>query len=138
MVCTNGVLMGERILSHRHTDALDLQGVVRGGVRAAISDARYLGQWVRRMKRTPLDDGAAERLLIAGARHRVLSWSAMGQVDAAWLRPPHPEFEARSAWSLYNAFTEVARGRSPAVQLTALRGLKALFAPSALEALGRM
>lgn len=33
------------------------------------------------------------------------------KVLAAWRRPPHEEFTPRTAWSLVNAFTEVAKGR---------------------------
>jgi hypothetical protein len=135
IVCTNGLLMGERVLSRRHTDDLDLRETVRGGIRAAIDDMGELGTWVRRLKMTPLTDEQADLVMMAGARSRALSWSALRHVDHAWRRPPHLDFEPRTAWSLYNAFTEVARERPPEVQLKALRGLRTLFDERELEPL---
>ena len=70
----------------------------------------------------------------AWSRAELSFWSALRHVDRAWHRPPHADFEPRTAWSLYNAFTEVARDRSPEVQLKALRGLRTLFDPAELMA----
>ena len=127
IVCTNGLLMGERVLCRRHTDDLDLRETVRGGIRAAIAEMGELGTWVRRLKRTDMTDEHADLVMMTGARQRVLPWSALRHVDLAWRRPPHEDFAPRTAWSLYNAFTEVARDRPPEVQLKALRGLRTLF-----------
>jgi len=127
MVCSNGVLVGERVLSRRHTDDLDLPAVVRGGVADAISRAYSVGDWVKHLQATPVSDSQADRLMMEAGRRRALPWSALRTVDNAWRRPPHGVFLPRNAWSLYNAFTEAARERRPSVQLRALRGLRALF-----------
>ena len=132
IVCTNGMLVGEQVLSRRHTEDLDLLATVRRGLEASVAQADRVGAWVTRLTSTALTDPQADRLMMAAARCRVLSWSALHHVDRAWRRPPHEVFEARNAWSLYNAFTEVARERSPAVQLKAFRGLHRLFDGGAL------
>jgi len=132
IVCTNGLLMGERVVCRRHTHDLDLREAVREGICDAMGQMAEMGAWVRRLKRTEVTDSEADLVMMAGAREGVLSWSALRHVDRAWRRPPHQDFEPRTAWSLYNAFTEVARDRSPEVQLKALRGLRAVFEPAEL------
>ena len=127
LVCTNGMLVGEQVLSKRHTDDLDLRATVRRGLEASIAQAGAVGDWFVRLGATELTGPQADRVMMEAARTGVLSWSALRQVDRAWSEPPHEVFRARTAWSLYNAFTEVARTRSPAVQLKALRGLRHLF-----------
>jgi len=42
-------------------------------------------------------------------------------------KPSHVEFEPRTAWSLFNAFTEIAKGASPATQMSGTLGLTGLF-----------
>lgn len=136
MVCSNGVLVGERVLSRRHTDDLDLRSVVRVGVSDAVSQASSVGDWIEHLQGTRLSSAHADRLMMEAARRKVLPWSSLRRVDEAWRQPPHPVFGARNAWSLYNAFTEAARERRPAVQLRALRGLRILFDRGSIAALG--
>lgn len=52
--------------------------------------------------------------MVEAVRAGVLPASRLPKVLAAWDRPTHPDFTARTAWSLYNAFTELAKSRSPA------------------------
>jgi hypothetical protein len=127
MVCSNGVLSGERVLARRHTDDLDLRDVVRGGLADSIALASSVGIWVEHLQDTKVSPQQADRMMMEGARTRVLPWSALRKVDHAWRCPPHDVFRPRTAWSLYNAFTEAARERKPAAQLKALRGLRELF-----------
>lgn len=135
IVCANGMLVGEQVLSRRHTDGLDLRATIRRGLEDSVAQTRQVVAWVERLEATSLTDAQADSLMMEAARTRVLSWSALHQVDGAWSRPPHEVFRARTAWSLYNAFTEVARERSAAVQLKAFRGLRRLFDSRPLGAL---
>jgi hypothetical protein len=51
-------------------------------------------------------------VLVEAGRRRIVPWSAVGKVDAEWREPRHEEFGERTGWSLYNAFTEIAKGFS--------------------------
>ena len=137
-VCANGLFVGEQVLCRRHTEELELRATVRRGLVDALGQSGAVRHWVTRLKGVGVRGHQADRVMMEAARQGVLPWSAMQHVDRAWRQPPHAAFRPRTAWSLYNAFTEVARGRRPAGQLTALRGLRSLFAEQGLDGvLGR-
>jgi hypothetical protein len=45
----------------------------------------------------------------------------------AWEDPKHEEFHPRTAWSLFNAFTEVQKGSGPQAQMEGSLRLSTLF-----------
>jgi hypothetical protein len=57
----------------------------------------------------------------------VLPASRLPKVIEAWDEPRHEEFVPRTAWSLFNAFTEVQKGAGPRQQLEGTLRLSALF-----------
>ncbi len=65
--------------------------------------------------------------MVEAVRRNVLPASQLPQVIGAWERPAHEAFAARTAWSLYNAFTEVSKSRSPRVQMDAGLRLASTF-----------
>ena len=58
-----------------------------------------------------------------------LHWNYIEDVFGYWQKPPHDEFEPRTNWSLYNAFTETAKVLTPPRQLKLLTGIKKVFSP---------
>jgi hypothetical protein len=48
-------------------------------------------------------------------------------VIAAWEKPKYLAFQPRTAWSLFNAFTEVQKSRSPRVQMDSGLRLSGVF-----------
>ncbi len=48
-------------------------------------------------------------MLVRSADEGCIAWSAIGKVLTEWREPQHEEFEPRTAWSLHNAYTEVAK-----------------------------
>ncbi len=53
--------------------------------------------------------------------------SQIPKVLDAWERPRHEEFVPRSAWSLFNAFTEIGKARSPRQQMEETLRLTGVF-----------
>jgi hypothetical protein len=45
----------------------------------------------------------------------------------AWEEPRHEEFAPRTAWSLFNAFTEVAKGSGARAQVEGSLKLSSIF-----------
>ena len=135
MVCTNGMLTGEHIVARKHTHQLRVEELVTEGFARFVASAREVGAQVRRLRRQRLSNLAADHLIVEAGRQRTLPWSQLGKVEAAWRQPDEAAFRGRNAWSLYNAFTGVARTRSPAGQLTTLRKIAPLFEPKALRKL---
>jgi hypothetical protein len=65
--------------------------------------------------------------MIEAVQANVLSASRLPKVIEAWDEPRHEEFEPRTAWSLFNAFTEVQKEGSPRLQMDSSLRLSSLF-----------
>jgi hypothetical protein len=63
---------------------------------------------------TPVD---ADHLIVEAIRGNALPASQLPKVLEAWETPRYEAFAPRTAWSLYNAFTEIAKSRSPRAQI---------------------
>ncbi|MBI4426276.1 MAG: hypothetical protein HY567_01760 [Candidatus Kerfeldbacteria bacterium] len=61
------------------------------------------------MKVRELPPAYAHHLMVEAVKANVLPASRLPKVIEAWDEPRHEEFRPRTAWSLFNAFTEVAR-----------------------------
>jgi hypothetical protein len=55
--------------------------------------------------------------MVEAVKAHVVPASRLPKVIEAWEAPQHEEFAPRTAWSLFNAFTEVQRMASPRAQV---------------------
>ena len=69
----------------------------------------------------------AHHLMVEAIRADVLPASRLPKVIEAWEDPLHEEFSPRTAWSLFNAFTEVQKGAPPRAQMDGSLRLSSLF-----------
>lgn len=118
-VCDNLAFSGEAGASRRHTINVfrDLPDLIYRMLSKASSMQSRIHAEIAAMKARELSPEAADHLLVEGIRRNVLPASQLPQVIDAWERPKHEEFAPRTAWSLFNAFTEVGKSRSPRVQM---------------------
>jgi hypothetical protein len=131
LVCENGMLTGTRVLARKHTTGFDLREALWSAVEKVDEDFGQVTQDIQRLLALDLSgnrgDMRVDRTLVQAAREGLIAWSGLGKVDEAWRLPPHAEFAPRTGWSLYNAFTEVAKSFSnPGRQLDLLGGVKDL------------
>jgi hypothetical protein len=56
-------------------------------------------------------------VIVEAVRANAVPASLLPKILEAWETPQYPEFTPRTAWSLYNAFTEVVKCRSPRAQI---------------------
>jgi hypothetical protein len=54
----------------------------------------------------------ASHVILSAFRRGIISTLQIPKVCEAWESPPHAEFKPRTAWSLFNAFTEVLKNRA--------------------------
>ena len=115
-VCDNLAFSAEVTIARRHTRFIerDLPRVVTTAV-GRLADVR--GQQDLRIEthqRTELDDRAAHDLVIRAIDAAVLPVTQVPSVLAEGRRPSYSEFAAagKTAWRLFNAFTETWKGRS--------------------------
>ena len=65
--------------------------------------------------------------MVEAVKANVLPASRLPKVIEAWEEPRHEEFAPRTAWSLFNAFTEVQKGTGPRAQMEGSLRLSSLF-----------
>jgi hypothetical protein len=85
------------------------------------------------MRAAALTDVEAESFMLRAYERRIVSHRLLPDVIRGWREPGHDDFQARTAWSLYNAFTGALadRARSNPQQHAALTmRLAALLTPS--------
>ena len=111
-VCDNLAFSGEISLTRKHTRwaSRDIEGLACRAIGNLIT---HRGQQDRRIavyKERPIDDREAHDVIVRAIDARAIVASQLPEVLREWRKPSHPEFLPRNAWSLFNAFTEVAKG----------------------------
>lgn len=121
--CENGALSGDYTIRKLHTTGFNLTDEIETAFQKFNEQAGTLTAMVRGLQALNLTDKSANHLIVNAFRHDVMPGSFMMDVIKEYHEPRHPEFKPRNAWSLYNAFTEVVKARSPGDQMKTLRGL---------------
>lgn len=115
-VCDNLSFSGEVSLSRRHTIHVmrDLPGLVQRAV-GQLADMRNL-QYTR-IEAYKSADVTSEKtvcgLILAAVNADVIGKTLVYDVMNEWHTPRHAEFLPRTAWSLFNSFTEILKGNLP-------------------------
>lgn len=127
--CDNLSFSGEAGTNRKHTVNVfrDLPDLIYRLLSKVSSMQGRIHAEIAAMKGRELSPETADHLMVEAVRRNVLPASQLPQVIGAWERPAHEAFAARTAWSLYNAFTEVSKSRSPRVQMDAGLRLASTF-----------
>lgn len=72
---------------------------------------------IARMRERELSQVDADHLLMETVRRDALPASLLPRALQAYEKPAHEAFASRTAWSLFNAVTEVQKTRSPRQQM---------------------
>jgi hypothetical protein len=127
--CDNLAFSGEAKVSRKHTLHVfrDLPDLI---YRMLSRVARLQGQIEREiatMKLLELPHTAAHHLMVEAIRVNVLPASRLPKIIEAWEKSKHEQFRAHTAWSLFNAFTEMLKAASPRAQMEDSLRLSQLF-----------
>jgi hypothetical protein len=127
--CDNLAFSGEVQMYRKHTanvfrDLPDL--IYRMLSQVTVLKART-DEEIAGMKALPTSQERAHHLMIEAVQANVLSASRLPKVIEAWEDPRHEEFAPRTAWSLFNAFTEIQKDGSPRAQMDSSLRLSSLF-----------
>lgn len=128
-ICDNLAFSGEVTMHRKHTahvfrDLPDL--IYRMLSQVSVLKVRT-DEEIAGMKVLPVSPERAHHLMIEAVKADVLLASRLPQVIEAWEEPRHEEFRQRTAWSLFNAFTEMQKGASPRAQMDSSLRLSSLF-----------
>jgi hypothetical protein len=127
--CDNLAFSGEVETIRKHTVNVfrDLPDLIYRMLSQVSSMQSRIHAEIAAMKERELSLEMADHLMVEAVRRNVLPASNLPKVIKAWEQPAHEEFAPRTAWSLFNAFTETQKSRSPRVQMDAGLRLASTF-----------
>jgi hypothetical protein len=133
-VCDNGALVGDFTIRKLHTIHFRLNDEMDRAFSKFTERVGAINNMVNRLSAVALTDKDADSIILQSFRAEVMPWRLAPEVVKEYYEPKHEDFKPRNAWSLYNAFTEVLKQRSPGDQLKTFRTLnKVLVQPHIAE-----
>lgn len=128
-VCDNLAFSGEVSMSRKHTVNVfrDLPDLIYKMLSQVSSMRERMDAEIAAMKARELVAAQAHHLMVEAIRANVLPASRLPKVLEAWEDPRHEAFTPRTAWSLFNAFTEIQKSNAPRAQMDGSLRLSALF-----------
>lgn len=117
--CDNLAFSGEVAMHRKHTIHVfrDLPDLIYRMLSQVSSMQGRIHAEIAAMKAKGLSPEMADHLMVETIRRNVLPASNLPKVIEVWEKPRHEEFSPRTAWSLFNAFTEIQKSRSPRSQI---------------------
>ena len=117
-VCDNLIIAGEETLRRKHTPEIrrDLAPMLAEKIDRYHFHKDQQDTFFAHLKDSYVSDTVAKATMVDACAAGVLPWSAIPEVEGEWQYPTHDAFAPRSAWSLYNAFTEGRMKRYPTDQ----------------------
>ena len=127
--CDNLAFSGEVTMHRKHTVNVfrDLPDLIYRMLSQVSSMRERTDGEIAAMKVRELPPAQAHHLMVEAVKAGVMPASRLPKVIDAWEEPRHEEFAPRTAWSLFNAFTEVQKGTPPRAQMEGSLRLSSLF-----------
>src|SRR2546427_595479 len=130
-VCDNLVFRGDLIaLKRKHTSGLNLKEELIYSVIRFQEHFGRLTHEIANLKQQRLADVEAKALMHDVFAQGIMPGRFLPDVSKGYFEPQLPEFEPRTAWSLHNAFTGVAKVMPMTTRLPAIQGVGKLFGMS--------
>jgi len=114
-VCDNLAMSGDIVVFRKHTRWImrDLDRLLFEAL-GKLHEAKVTqDQRIENYKATPLTDALVHDILIRAVDCKVMANSHVPKVLEEWRDPTHEDFAVRTAWSLFNSFTQVLKGKNP-------------------------
>jgi hypothetical protein len=129
MVCSNLQFFGECDAGHKHTPSIlqDVPERLNKAIGGFIDLTQGEVNRVNSLKTLEMTDTQANDIVIDMMDQKAIAPSKIPAVLEQWRTPNHTEFNDRNAWSLYNAFTEVFKGRRMDDRIGASQVLNTVF-----------
>jgi hypothetical protein len=137
-VCDNLAFSAELMVRRKHTvNGLRAFGAAIGQAVASLGSFKdaEAGR-IRRLSEMEVSPAAASHFILTAYRRGIINSHQIDPVVQEWETPRHQDFMPRTAWSLFNAFTEVIRNRaisSPQTFVASTIRLNGLMLPAAME-----
>jgi hypothetical protein len=127
--CDNLAFSGEVTMHRKHTVNVfrDLPDLIYRMLSQVSSMRDRTDGEISAMKVRELPPAHAHHLMVEAVKASVVPASRLPKVIDAWEDPRHEEFKPRTAWSLFNAFTEVQKSASARLQMEGSLRLSSLI-----------
>lgn len=128
-ICDNLAFSGEVTMHRKHTVNVfrDLPDLIYRMLSQVAAMRERTDHEIATMKVRELPPAHAHHLMIEAVKANVVPASRLPKVIEVWERPAHEQFRPRTAWSLFNAFTEDQKGSSARAQMEGSLRLSSLF-----------
>lgn len=128
-VCDNLAFSGEVRIGRKHTRFIerDLPRLMADAVNRVVERGPAMQQRVEAYKNTDVIDAVAHDIVVRSIDSGVIGAPCVPHVLKEWREPKHAEFASRTAWSLFNAFTETLKRYEPHAMAKRSRALYGLF-----------
>ena len=138
-VCDNLSFSGEIRMTRKHTVYImrDLPGLVQRSIGQLMSRWHDQDTRIEAYKNCELSDLQAHDLIVRSIDARSLTATQVPALLQEWRHPRHEEFAARTAWSLFNGYTQVMKGLSLNELSVRTQRLHGLFDTQAGVIIGR-
>ena len=130
MICSNGVLSAEHIITRKHTSGIDMDDCIDRALVEFMTSIRGFKIAHARLVSQRLGRAEAADLIVEASRKGAFASSDIVPILGEFEAPKHEEFKDRTAWNLYQAATEIMKKQSPARQFDGFRGLNEVFMPA--------
>ena len=108
-ICNNGMITGTRILSRKHTTGVDLGRCIKNSVDDWVRNLQGSNVFVRNLQNTEISDRLKDHILMEAMRAGAVASGQLKLIDAEYQEPQYTDFQQKTAWALYNAFTTVSQ-----------------------------
>jgi hypothetical protein len=114
-ICDNLSISGEVVVGHKNTaGALSkLPGRVFGGLHSILETVENTQRRIELFQTTAIDDHFVDSALMGMLRDKALPGSKFQAILDEYAEPSHEEHGRGTAWTLFNAVTEVLKGTPP-------------------------
>jgi len=124
-VCDNLAFTGEVVRYRKHTLKISARQVVSGAVDQVLEATHREVEWYERLRARVLGEHEAKTTMIDALQGQGCTAQQLQQVVRSYFDGIEKQ---RTAWSLYNAFTDLYRDQHPAITLNRSRRLNSVFA----------
>jgi hypothetical protein len=114
-VCDNLSISGEVVVGHKNTaGALSkLPGRVFGGLAEILDTVESTQRRIELFQRTAIDENFVDGALMSMLRDKAMPGSKFQSILDEYENPTYEEHGRGTAWTLFNAVTEVLKGTAP-------------------------
>jgi hypothetical protein len=113
-VCDNLAFRSELLVRHKHTinGERNFVRAIAGAVTSLQSFREAEAERIRRFVATELTADQADALILRAYERGIVGAHQLAGVIHQWRNPSHEEFQPRTVWSLFNAFTTAMKKRA--------------------------